>query len=124
MTSSRRQKPLQFITTELLLIVMDQQKTRGSHVPVTLNPSDMAEKLSRNGIILDLIVLLVDITRRRIYDIIHILNCVGVISRLNYRIYSWSGWEGFQYILKRAKALSVCKMIENLIGYNRIKLLL
>ena len=52
MISSRRQKSLQFITTELLLIVMDQQKIQGSNVPVTLNPSEMAEKLSRNGIVL------------------------------------------------------------------------
>lgn len=48
-----------------------------------------------------------DITRRRIYDIIHVLSCVGLLRRISYRLYSWAGWESMQSLFTALYSVSV-----------------
>ena len=42
-----------------------------------------------------------DITRRRIYDIVHVMNCLDLLRRYSYRIYNWEGIASMQRLLTR-----------------------
>ena len=96
----RRQKSLQFITTELVLMVMNQEQCYG---PATVNPSDISLQF-RNPVA---ICINTDITRRRIYDIIHVLSCVGLLRRLSYRLYGWEGMTSMQQLFTQLLTIPV-----------------
>lgn len=103
MMCRRRQKSLQFITTELVLMIMNQEQCYG---PATVNPSDISLQL-RTCVTCDSGI---DITRRRIYDIIHVLSCVGLLRRLSYRLYGWEGMTSMQQLFSQLLNVPVDKL--------------
>ena len=103
MMCRRRQKSLQFITTELVLMIMNQEQCYG---PATVNPSDISLQL-RTCVTCDSSI---DITRRRIYDIIHVLSCVGLLRRLSYRLCGWEGMTSMQQLFSQLLNVPVDKL--------------
>ena len=84
----------------MVFLIMREERERHS---TEVNPSLIAEQLRRcrsnsgRG----------DITRRRIYDIVHVMNCLDLLHRYSYRVYNWEGFASMQRHLARLYATPV-----------------
>ena len=84
----------------MIFRMMRQYKNNGIS---TLNPSTIANDLSKTVFF----KLYIDITRRRIYDIIHVFSCLKLITRITYCEYSWNGINAMQEYLTQLYTIPV-----------------
>lgn len=54
-----------------------------------------------------------DITRRRIYDIIHVFDCLKLVTRVSYRDYGWNGMKTMQQYLTELYGIPVYSLVHS-----------